>query len=137
MELGIGKLARLAGVRIDTVRYYERNGLLAPRGRLASGYRRYGEIELARLRFIRRAQKLGFSLKEIEALLNLSASRNVAQIKHTTMAKLADVDARIADLRRVRAGLAQLVDECPGHGEPADCPIVRALSYDEEPAASG
>jgi MerR family transcriptional regulator, copper efflux regulator len=137
MELGIGKLAHLAGVRIDTVRYYERNGLLAPRGRLASGYRRYGEIELARLRFIRRAQKLGFSLKEIEALLNLSAGRNVAQIKHTTMAKLADVDAKIADLRRVRAGLAQLVDECPGHGEPADCPILRALAYDAEPAPSG
>jgi MerR family copper efflux transcriptional regulator len=137
MELGIGKLAQLAGVRIDTVRYYERNGLLAPRGRLASGYRRYGDLELARLRFIRRAQKLGFSLKEIEALLNLSAKRNVEQIKRTAVAKLAGVDAKIADLQRVRDGLAHLVDACPGHGQPADCPIVRALSYEKEPGTSG
>jgi MerR family copper efflux transcriptional regulator len=137
MELGIGKLAQLAGVRIDTVRYYERNGLLAPRGRFASGYRRYGDLELARLRFIRRAQKLGFSLKEIEALLNLSAKRNVEQIKRTAVAKLADVDAKIADLQRVRDGLAHLVDACPGHGQPADCPIVRALSYEKEPGTSG
>jgi MerR family copper efflux transcriptional regulator len=137
MDLGIGKLAHLAGVRIDTVRYYERNGLLAPRGRLASGYRRYGDLELARLRFIRRAQKLGFSLKEIEALLNLSAKRNVEQIKRTAIAKLADVDARIADLQRVRDGLAHLVEACPGHGQPADCPIVRALSYETESGPSG
>lgn len=135
MELGIGQLARLGGVRIDTVRYYERNGLLSPRGRLASGYRRYGELELARLRFIRRAQKLGFSLKEIEALLSLSAKRNVAQIRNTAQAKLDDVDAKIADLQRVRTGLAHLVKTCPGHGQLADCPIVRALSY-EEPASS-
>lgn len=132
MELGIGKLARLGGVGIDTVRYYERNGLLSPSGRLASGYRRYGDLELARLRFIRRAQKLGFSLREIETLLNLSAKRNVAQIKSAAMTKLADVDARIADLQRVRSGLAHLVEACPGHGLPADCPIVRALSYEEE-----
>jgi MerR family copper efflux transcriptional regulator len=132
MELGIGKLARLGGVAIDTVRYYERNGLLAPRGRLASGYRRYGQDELARLRFIRRAQKLGFTLKEIQALLGLSSKRSVAQIKSAATAKLADVDQRIADLQRVRAGLAHLVEACPGHGQPADCPIVRALSYDTE-----
>ena len=133
MELGIGQLARLGGVRIDTIRYYERNGLLAPRGRLASGYRRYGELELARLRFIRRAQKLGFSLKEIEALLKLSAKRNVAQIRNAAQAKLEDVEAKIADLQRVRTGLARLVETCPGHGQLADCPIVRALSY-EDPA---
>jgi DNA-binding transcriptional MerR regulator len=101
MELSIGKLAKLAGVKIDTVRYYERNGLLAPSTRLASGYRRYGDLELARLRFIRRAQKLGFSLKEINSLLSLSARRNVAQVKRSAQAKLADVEARIADLQRV------------------------------------
>lgn len=131
MELGIGKLARLAGVGVDTIRYYERNGLLAPRGRLASGYRRYGDVELARLRFIRRAQKLGFTLKEIRALLNLSARRGVAQVRAAAAAKLDDVDARIADLQRVRDGLATLIAACPGHGQLADCPIVRALSYEE------
>jgi MerR family copper efflux transcriptional regulator len=131
MELSIGRLARLAGVGIDTVRYYERNGLLAPGKRLASGYRRYGELELSRLRFIRRAQKLGFTLKEIQALLNLSALRNVAQVKRTAQAKLADVDNRIADLQRVRAGLALLVAACPGHGQAADCPILRTLSMEQ------
>lgn len=131
MELSIGRLAQLTGVSIDTVRYYERNGLLAPGKRLASGYRRYGELELARLRFIRRAQQLGFSLKEIQALLNLSALRSVAQIKRTAQAKLADIDARISDLQRVRAGLALLVAACPGHGQAADCPILQALSMEQ------
>jgi MerR family transcriptional regulator, copper efflux regulator len=132
MDLSIGKLAKLAGVRIDTVRYYERNGLLAPSARLASGYRRYGELELARLRFIRKAQKLGFSLKEIETLLNLSARRNVAQVKRAAQTKLEDVEARIADLQRVRQGLTLLIDACPGHGRASECPILRALSNEDE-----
>ena len=133
MELSIGKLSKLAGVGIDTVRYYERNGLLAPSARLASGYRRYGEHELARLRFIRRAQKLGFTLKEVRSLLSLSARRNVAQVKRAAQSKLADVDARIADLQRVRNGLALLVEACPGHGRASECPILRALDDVEDP----
>jgi len=132
MDLNIGKLARLAGVGVDTVRYYERNGLLAPSARLASGYRRYGELELARLRFIRKAQRLGFTLKEIHSLLGLSASRNVAQVKRAAQTKLADVEARIADLQRVRDGLALLVDACPGHGRASECPILRALTMEDE-----
>ena len=129
--LGIGQLAKRGGVRVDTVRYYERNGLLAARSRLASGYRRYGEIELARLRFIRRAQALGFTLKEIKQLLALSAQRDVARVKRSAQAKLKDVQARIAALERVRDGLATLVAACPGHGRAADCPILRALTTDE------
>jgi MerR family transcriptional regulator, copper efflux regulator len=132
MDLSIGKLSRLAGVGIDTVRYYERNGLLAPSTRLASGYRRYGDLELARLRFIRRAQKLGFTLKEISSLLNLSARRNVAQVKRAAQAKLDDVNARIADLQKVRDGLALLVEACPGHGRASECPILRALADEED-----
>jgi MerR family copper efflux transcriptional regulator len=131
MDLSIGKLAKLVGVNIDTVRYYERNGLLAPSARLASGYRRYGDLELARLRFIRRAQKLGFSLKEINSLLGLSARRSVAQVKRAAQTKLADVDARIADLQRVRDGLSLLVKACPGHGQASECPILRALSIED------
>ena len=77
-SMGIGVLARRAGVGIDTVRYYERTGLLAPQSRLVSGYRRYSQLELARLRFIRRAQALGFTLKEVRELLSLSAQRDVA-----------------------------------------------------------
>ena len=129
--LGIGQLARRGGVRVDTVRYYERNGLLTARSRLASGYRRYGEVELARLRFIRRAQALGFTLKEIKELLALSAQRDVARVKRSAQMKLKDVQARIAALGRVRDGLATLVAACPGHGRAADCPILRALTADE------
>jgi MerR family transcriptional regulator, copper efflux regulator len=129
--LGIGQLARRGGVGIDTVRYYERNGLLAPRTRLASGYRRYGELELARLRFIRRAQALGFTLREIKELLALSAQRDVGRVKRSAQAKLVDVDARIAALERVREGLAKLIAACPGHGRAADCPILRALTDEE------
>ena len=130
-SIGIGTLARRAGVRIDTVRYYERSGLLAPRARLASGYRRYGPLEISRLRFIRRAQALGFTLGEIRELLALSKRRDVARIKRTAQEKLADVERRLADLRRVRDGLRTLVAACPGHGQAADCPILRALGGEE------
>jgi DNA-binding transcriptional MerR regulator len=129
--LGIGQLAKRGGVRVDTLRYYERNGLLAARSRLASGYRRYGEVELARLRFIRRAQALGFTLKEIKQLLAVSAQRDVARVKRSAQTKLKDVQARIAALERVRDGLATLVAACPGHGRAAGCPILRALTADE------
>jgi MerR family transcriptional regulator, copper efflux regulator len=130
--LGIGQLAKRGGVGIDTVRYYERNGLLAPRARLASGYRRYGHTELARLRFIRRAQVLGFTLKEIKELLALSAQRDVGRVKRSAQAKLVDVEARIAALERVRDGLATLIEACPGHGRADDCPILRALTEEDE-----
>jgi MerR family transcriptional regulator, copper efflux regulator len=129
--LGIGQLAKRGGVGIDTVRYYERNGLLAPHTRLASGYRRYRDIELARLRFIRRAQTLGFTLKEIKQLLALSAQRDVGRVKRSAQAKLIDVESRIAALVRVRDGLATLIEACPGHGRAANCPILRALTEDD------
>ena len=126
--MGIGAIARKAGVGIDTVRYYERAGLLDPKQRLASGYRRYSDAELARLRFIRRAQVLGFSLKEIQELLALSTRRDVARVKRTAEAKLRMIEARIGELQRMRDGLATLVAACPGHGRAADCPILQALS---------
>lgn len=126
-SIGIGKLAARAGVSIDTVRYYERSGLLAPETRLASGYRRYGEMQVSRLRFIRRAQELGFSLKDIRELLGLSKQRDVGRVKRAAEKKLAEVEARLAALTRVRDGLATLVATCPGHGRAADCPILKAL----------
>ena len=130
-SFGIGALARRAGVSIDTVRYYEKSGLLAPEARLASGYRRYGDMQLSRLRFIRRAQELGFSLKDIQGLLGLSKQRDVAKVKRAAERKLADVEARLASLTRVRDGLATLVATCPGHGRAADCPILQALGREE------
>jgi len=130
-SIGIGTLAKRAGVSIDTVRYYERGGLLAPKARLASGYRRYSDLEVARLRFIRRAQALGFTLKEVRELLALSKKRDVARVKRTAQEKLRDVEERIAQLERVRTGLADLIAACPGHGRAADCPILKALGDEE------
>ena len=110
------ELAARAGVSIDTVRYYERSGLLTPLTRLASGYRRYGELQVSRLLFIKRAQELGFSLKDIRELLGLSKQRDVARVKRAAERKLAEVEERLASLTRVRDGLATLVATCPGHG---------------------
>ena len=124
----IGQLAERAGVAIDTVRYYERNQLLTPAGRLASGYRRYGIAELKRLRFIRRAKVLGFTLEDIRALLTLSESRNVAKVKRAAEDKLTDIDRRIAELARIRQGLQELIEACPGHGRAETCPILNALT---------
>lgn len=130
-SISIGTLAKRAGVGIDTVRYYERAGLLTPNRRLASGYRRYTPLELARLRFIRRAQALGFTLNEVRDLLALSAKRDVARVKRSAQAKLEDVDRRIDALQKVREGLATLIAACPGHGRAADCPILQALGGEE------
>lgn len=126
-SIGIGTLAKRAGVSIDTVRYYEKSGLLSPESRLASGYRRYGDEQVSRLRFIRRAQELGFTLKDIRDLLGISKQRDVAKVKRAAEKKLADVEARLVALTRMRDGLATLVATCPGHGRAADCPILKAL----------
>lgn len=126
-SMGIGALARRAGVGIDTVRYYEREGLLKPMQRLASGYRRYSQHEVSRLRFIRKAQGLGFSLREIRELLALSSHRDVARVRAKATARLADVEQRIAELQRVRTALTELIEACPGHGRAEDCPILQAL----------
>jgi MerR family copper efflux transcriptional regulator len=130
-NLGIGQLAKRAGVAIDTVRYYERNDLLSPAGRLASGYRHYGEAELKRLRFIRRAKALGFTLEDIRGLLSLSDERNVAKVKHAAESKLSDIEQRIAELQRIHKGLRTLIAACPGHGRAEACPILNALNEEE------
>ena len=130
-NLGIGQLAKRAGVAIDTVRYYERNDLLNPAGRLASGYRRYGEAELKRLQFIRRAKALGFTLADIRALLSLSDERSVSKVKRAAEAKLADVEQRIEELQRIRDGLRTLIKACPGHGRAEACPILNALNAED------
>jgi len=125
--MGIGAIAKRAGVSIDTIRYYEKSGLLSPAARLASGYRRYDDLQLRRLRFIREAQALGFSLNDIRDLLGLSRQRDVSRVKRAAERKLDEVNQRIASLERVRAALSELVMACPGHGRAQDCPILRAL----------
>lgn len=132
-SLTIGAVARRVGVAIDTIRYYEREGLLPEPVRRASGYRSYGEAAVAQLRFIRRAKVLGFTLEEIRDLLALSRDRasGVKAVKQRARQRLVAIDTRIAELQRVRDGLAQLIDSCPGHGAPEQCPILRALNNDE------
>ncbi|NKF22359.1 heavy metal-responsive transcriptional regulator [Solimonas marina] len=133
--LTIGRLAEQAGVGTDTVRYYERVGLLPTPPRRASGYRDYPADSVQRLRFINRAKELGFTLGEIGELLELSGRREhgAADVKRAAEAKLAVVEHKLAELQRVRDGLRTLIDACPGHGPLQHCPIVRALSGEETP----
>jgi MerR family transcriptional regulator, copper efflux regulator len=128
----IGQLAQAAGVAVDTVRYYEKQGLLpAPPRRGA--YRAYAREDVQRLRFIRRAKALGFTLEEIAGLLQLSAHRNddMGAVRQAAQARLDEIDRRIAELERVRAGLRQVLEACPGHGALADCPILASLAAEE------
>lgn len=131
----IGRLAADAGVGIDTVRYYEREGLLPAPARSESGYRCYDAASATRLRFIRRARDLGFSLDDVRDLLALSGDglHGTQGVRHRAEARLADVERRIAELHRVRRGLKKLVDACPGHGPLDTCPILAALGSKEGP----
>ena len=125
----IGELARLSGVRPATLRYYEHMGLIPPARRTAAGYRVYGEDAARRLRFIRRAQTLGFALEEIAELLALSRQpkASAGEVKRITQRKIADIGQRIRDLERMKRALQSLEATCSGHGSSADCPILAAL----------
>ncbi|KRB03132.1 heavy metal-responsive transcriptional regulator [Lysobacter sp. Root690] len=129
----IGELAQRAGVGIDTVRYYERRGLLPLPMRQLSGYRRFEAKDIARLQFVRKAKALGFTLEEIRELLALSSRRggDMAGVKATTTQKLADLESKIDELTRIRNGLRILLNSCPGHGAVERCPILNALGGDE------
>jgi MerR family copper efflux transcriptional regulator len=127
----IGRLAKQVGVNIDTIRYYERNGLIPEPVRRASGYREYEAADARRLRFILRAKELGFTLAEIGELLSLSADRDVRGVKRRAEERLEHVEHKIKELQRVRKGLKTLIDACPGHGALEGCPIVAALSGEE------
>lgn len=130
----IGELAQRADVGIDTVRYYEKEGLLPKAQRLASGYRVYDQQDVRRLRFVKRAKGLGFTLPQIRELLALSNHRDddMATIKAAATEKLADVRAKLAELDRIRGALETLVASCPGHGALGQCPILNALVEDEQ-----
>jgi MerR family copper efflux transcriptional regulator len=125
----IGEVARRAQVGIDTVRYYERNHLLPDPPRRLSDYREYHRDDVRRLRFIRRAKDLGFTLAEIRELLTLSTDRErgVRGVKARADARLAEVEVRIRELQSMRRGLKRLIAACPGHGPLENCPILAAL----------
>ena len=129
----IGKLAKDIGIGAGALRYYERLGLLPPASRTASGYRVYGTDAATRLRFIRRAQALGFSLEEIAELLALSDNprARARDVKRVTQAKIADLEQRIDALKRMKRGLATLEARCSGHGVSGECPILAALARED------
>lgn len=132
--LSIGQLAKRAGVGIETIRFYEREGLLPEPARLPSGYRQYPPETVDRVKFLRRAQWLGFTLRDAKELLALrdDPAADRAEVRRKAVDKLADIDARLADLQGMRTELARLVAACTGgEGPAAGCPIIAAI--DTEP----
>lgn len=132
--LQIGQVAKLAGVGVETVRFYERQGLLGTASRRASGYRVFQPEMVRRLQFIRHAKDLGFTLKEVAELLELRTDPNgsCAEIRSLAVAKLAQIDERIAALQRMGAVLQNLTSVCPGATKPrSQCPILDALDSPE------
>lgn len=131
--LSIGQVARRAGVGVETVRFYEREGLLEEPPRRASGYRQYSEQVVQRLHFIKRAKQLGFSLKEITELLLLrvDAQTSCEEVKQHTEAKIVEVEQKMVELQRMRQALLQVHSLCTGAGPTSRCPMLDALDQQE------
>ena len=129
MGLRIGDVAERGGVNLQTIRYYEREGLLPEPPRLASGYRLFPEAAVRRVRFIKRAQELGFSLAEIRELLSLreNADAGAQDMRERARAKVADIEEKIRTLRAMKKALNALAESCPGCGPLSECPILDAL----------
>jgi len=125
----IGQVAKLASVGIETVRFYEREGLIDEPPRRESGYRQYPEDVVKRLFFIKSAKELGFSLKEIADLLSLRVHPNTtcAHVRQRAEAKLEDVETKIRELHRIKRALTKLAASCRGKGPTSECPILDAL----------
>lgn len=130
----IGETAAEAGVNIQTLRYYERRGLLTPATRRASGYREYGAGDVQRVRFIRRAQDLGFTLQEIADLLALQAeaAQSCGAVEKRASLTLGRIDEKIEDLRRMRSALAKYVNACRDRQSIENCPLLAALGGEEK-----
>ena len=127
--LNRGQIAAAAEVNIETLRYYERRGLIPPPRRSQANYRKYPADTVSRVRFVKHAQDLGFTLDEINELLSLRATRGAraAEVRRRAGNKIADIDVRIAALRRMRSALAHLVEECSGEGAASGCTILHAI----------
>ncbi len=125
----IGQVAQRAEVGIETIRFYEREGVLEKPDRSASGYRLYGEDVIARLRFVGRAKELGFTLKEIRELLGLRVdpTTTCADVKQRAEEKVSDIENKIRTLQRMKRALVKLTKECSGNGPTSECPILDAL----------
>jgi len=128
-ELTIGKVAKQAGVNIQTIRFYERRGILLPAGRRSSGYRLYMPDAVQKIQFIKNAQELGFSLEEIIGLLKLKVSRTARcpEVKKRALSKLRDVEGKIKGLTSIQKVLKDLVESCQNNKTTDHCPILGAL----------
>jgi MerR family mercuric resistance operon transcriptional regulator len=134
-HMTIGRLASAVGTGVETIRYYQRRGLIeVPRA--IGGYRSYGRSHVERLRFIRRAQSIGFSLEEITELLQLNDSRDHLRARALAAAKITDIEQRIAHLQSMATALRHLVCTCEDGGEDMPCPIIRMALEPEEPPAT-
>ncbi len=133
MPLTIGQVAKRSGIGLETVRFYERKGLIEEPPRTDSGYRQYPEEAVGRIRFIRRAKELGFALKEISELLSLRVDPDTtcADVREQTELKIADVEEKIRALQTIKTALEKLAVSCTGSGPASECPILEALDSQE------
>lgn len=132
-SLTIGKVARLARVGVETIRFYERRGLLEEPPRRPSGYRQYPEETVSRIRFIKRAKGLGFTLKEIEELLSLrvDSASTCEDVRQRAEGKIVDIKRKIGTLQNMERALVKLVSACQNRSPMSKCPIIEALDQDE------
>ena len=134
-HMTIGKLAKLCGVGVETIRFYERQGLLRQPERKPSGYRIYPEETVRQIHFIRQAKELGFSLKEIGELLDLrlDGERACDEVRSLAEAKIADVEEKIRVLEKMRHTLGEVVVACKSNKKTEPCPMLRDIEKEEEP----
>ena len=129
-ELTIGRLADEAGVNVETIRYYQRRGLMAEPDRPMSGHRRYDRDAIKRVRFIKRAQFLGFTLDEVGSLLELNEASACKETRDLAAHKLQVIDEKLADLNAMRKALQALLRQCHAGTTADNCPIIHALAAD-------
>jgi Hg(II)-responsive transcriptional regulator len=136
-SFSIAGVAKGAGVGVETVRYYERRGLVSQPARASGTIRRYGRVHIDRIRFIKRAQELGLTLKEIETLLVLEDGADRSSIRHIAKIRLEEIRRRIADLKSMERALARVLHECEAHKEAPHCPIIAAIASNSAGKAVG
>jgi len=129
-ELTIGSLADEAGVNVENIRYYQRRGLMPEPDKPAQGYRRYDATTVKRVRFIKRAQALGFTLEEIGGLLKLDEAHACAETRELASHKLQTIETKLADLVAMRKALTALLCQCDAGAMKGNCPIIHALGSD-------
>lgn len=128
-RLTIGAFAKAAGVNVETIRFYQHKGLLPTPVRPPGSIRRYGKTDVARVKFVKAAQRLGFSLGEISQLLMLEDGTHCSEAAELASQRLDDVRAKLADLNRIEAVLTELLSECHAHQDDVSCPLISALHY--------